>query len=948
MSAGTVSTADHAQQVQKSDKRFFSRLSALASWRSEYVLRTRLLHSLGRGRPALQPSTRTSSNRHGSGANPAAVVTYGSGLLYPISHIHATFGVGLNKKQPLFMHGAVEQGIASISDPSAGKIGNWGLGDYEAFKHFADLFIGESEYGLGSGEVVGMTNVMDLSQPYGKVYGEACPGGRLFFTAPTEQRGRFLLITSTAAHSLGIPDVNMIGCAVTTVWLAKSDSILKATNGLFGVLAGFSNGVLAAYALGVNPMHDRRLEKGEPTAKWVLCPGVPIVGICVDDKYSARRLSQGRVFAAVLNALGEVFCLQDVPIPPECKGKPDAQAIDRLAWQTGRSVEWVLLETTRRVARPDPYNNAAVDASYSPSSSSDSMGLGKDQVAAETKEIETYLAKKPKYFQAVCEGWDMRRKLVVDFGGDDRHGAGESIFVLGLGMEEGNSASIRRFSRRKTKIATDFDLEPYPVIQPEKSHSIFGGIVNLHQSPQQIASPRSMPRSRTSSHDDTRDTAFNTKWSQSNFTLTSLRGLQITAVATDDSELAALCATEDPLLGMSSNSNTSSPIGTPLNQTSNTSLASDIPGSRARYLAVGTATGVVVVWDMRAPLPSTMDTVNVVQPIKIIYTRSPQISSLALTSLYLVHGGNDGLVQAWDVLGSTTEPIRVLNSSMSMRARRRIAQAEASVQGVGHNYYAAGAISLDSDPTCLRGMVSLGTHLRYWSYSSTSADAYKSRKRGQLRRRSERGSNSATNEQKYTHTGRGILRDYITNEQQELQRDKVLRRQEEERLSGRFGVDLLGAGASEAEILAYATMLSEEAYTSDEVKRRGSEEEHVFASASKRRPKEVPADYEIDPEVAEAIRLSLLESEQASAAVADTPLHYVKHSRSGTPSKLAHPGSSADATAAAEEADFDFALQLSLAEERSLRKPDEEFPLLAKSPSSLSSGSDKGKGKVRA
>lgn len=558
------------QQIQKTDKRSFSRLSALASWRSEYILRTRLLQSLGRGRPALQPSTRATSSRHGSSANSAAVVTYGSGLLYPISHIHATFGVGLNKKQPLFIHGAVEQGIASISDPSAGKIGNWGLGDYESFKHFADLFIGESEYGLGSGEMVGMTNVMDLSQPYGKVYGEACPGGRLFFTSPAEQRGRFLPMISAAVHNAGIPDVDMIGCAVTAVWLAKSENVLKFTNGVFGLLAGFSNGVLAAYALGVNPVHDRRLEKGEPTAKWVLSPGVPIVGICIDDKYSSRRQSQGRVFAVVLNALGEVFYLQDVPTRPDYKGKPDTQDLDHLAWQTGRSAEWQLLEATRRIAKPDPYNTAAVDASYSPKSSCDRTGLSKEQIAAETKEIESYLYKKPKHFQDICEGWDMRRKVAVDFGGDDRHGAGESIFIIACGLDEGSSPSVRRFSRRKTKLVMDFELEPYPTIQPElKRQSIFGGVsLSLQQSPHQTASPQSLPRSRTSSHNDSHDTLFKTEWSQSSFTLGPLRGLQITTTATDNSDLALLSASEDPLLGMSGNSNTSSPVGSPLGQAS--------------------------------------------------------------------------------------------------------------------------------------------------------------------------------------------------------------------------------------------------------------------------------------------------------------------------------------------------------------------------------------------
>jgi hypothetical protein len=322
--------------------------------------------------------------------------------------------------------------------------------------------------------------------------------------------------------------------------------------------------------------------------------------------------------------------------------------------------------------------------------------------------------------------------------------------------------------------------------------------------------------------------------------------------------------------------------------------------------------------------------------VKIMHTRSPQISSLALTALYLVHGGNDGLVQAWDMLGSTSEPVRVLNSSMSMRARRRIAQAEASIQGVGHNYYAAGAIILDSDPTVLRGMVSLGTHLRYWSYSSTSADAYKSRKRGQIRRRSERGSNLASNEQKYSHTGRGILRDYIANEQQELHRDKQ-ELQRDKLLRLRFGVDLLGQGASEAEVLAYATMLSEEAYTSDEVKRRSSEEEGIFVSKSKRTSKPVQDDVEVDPEVAEAIRLSLLEDAQTSPVVCDVPIRYAKHSKPGTPSKQTQAGSTRNATVAAEDNDLDFALQLSLAEEQSRRAAEEDFPSLV----------NHGKGKAR-
>lgn len=326
-------------ELQKSEKKSFARLSALATWRSEYILRTRLLRSLGRGRPAVQSTIRPNGSRHSSNALNTPMNTYSSSLGYPVSHIHATFGVGLNKKQPLFIHGAVEQGAVSTSDPVLGKVGAWGLTDFENFRHFADVFVGEVGYGLGPGNVVGMPNLMDLSQQYGKLYGEACPGGRVFLTTTTEQRGRFLNTASSSIHELGFPEVTMLGCAVTSIWIAKSEPVLRITAGIFGCLAGFSNGVLAAYSIGINPANDRRYERGEPTAKWVLCPGVPIVAIQIDEKVSARRIGQKRIWATVLNALGEVFYLTEVSIRPETKGRLSPSELDKLAWMTGKSVD---------------------------------------------------------------------------------------------------------------------------------------------------------------------------------------------------------------------------------------------------------------------------------------------------------------------------------------------------------------------------------------------------------------------------------------------------------------------------------------------------------------------------------------------------------------------------------------------------------------------------------
>lgn len=944
--------ASPAADTEKSQRRYFTRLSALASWRSEYILRTRLIRSLGRGRPGLQavPKSSVSRSSGNAGLN-AAVITYQSGLMFPISHMHATFGVGLNKTQPLFVHGAAEQGLVSGSDPTTGKIGMWGLADYQAFHHFTDLYAGEAEYGLGAGDVVGLPNSLDVSQPYGRVYGEGCPGGRVFYTAASEQRGRFLPLSSKANHALGIPEITMIGCAVSAVWLAKSEAVLKVTGGIFGLLTGFSNGVLAAYALGNSPTYDRRYEKGEPTAKWVLCPGVPITAIMVDEHVSYRKVESGRIWAVVLNALGEVFYLSEPAARPETSGKSSPDSIDRTAWHTGRSVEWTLLEASRRQAKVDPFSTSSTDGSYSPRISGERTALDKEQIIAETKEVEKFIQYKPKHFRAICDGWDMERKLLVDFGGDN-----ESIVLISRGLQD-DPASIKRFTRYRKKVSVNHDLEQWPTVQQSMpTRSIFGGVVNdTPGSPSQ-----SVPRSRTSSTDDFA-TKFDFEWRMSNFSFGELRNVQVTTVAMDASDFAHLAPMEDPLLGMSTGSNSSSPIASPLGQGQTLASSSDVPGHRARLIAIGTKSGVVMLWNIRSTVSPAADVVNTVQPVRVIYTKSPEISSVALTALYVVHGGNDGLVQAWDPLASSLEPIRTLNSRFSDRARRRIAQADASAQGVGHNYFAAGAIVLDPDPTVLRGMVSLGTHLRYWSYSSTAADAYKSRKRGQLRRRSGRGSNDAA-DHKVTATGRGMLKDYIVNEQMEMEREKVAKRKEHERFSGRFGTNLLGEDASEEELLAYATMLSEETLKSDEAK-RASQGSSAIASprpGSKGGPAATSSKTsKMEDDLEEAIRLSLLESDAASAspfAASDVPIEpefsipirYAKNAKRSTASPRAKVNASSSKSQTTEADDLEFALQLSLAEEQSRVQAADENEFLALESRSSSEGSAKrGKGKGR-
>lgn len=932
-------------------------MTGLATWRSEYVLRTRLLRSLERGKPSQLTPSRGASSRPNSIANNAnPVVTYNSQLFATINHIHAVWGNG--KKSPRFIHGTDETGSACSSDPNIGKIDNWGFSDPQSLPQFVDLFPGDAAYGLGDGHFIGIPNVMDVSQPFGMVYGEGFPGGLAYYRSPEEMRGRFLTAPiSQSEHDLGIPHLSNRGDAICSVWIAKSANILTITDGLIGIMTGSSSGVVAAYSLGADNLRDSRLSKGEVTARWILSPGVPIIAIAVDGKYDAKRKAAGRIWAVALNALGEVYYLKDTPRRAVVtRGAYLNEVIlDKLAWETGRSVYWNFVELTRRLARDDWYHENEYDGSYSPRSSCESWNLSKEQIAAETREIEKFLAYRPAHFRRICDGWDMRRILEVDFAGNDGCGAGEGIVVIERGIEEGKPARVQRLSRVKV-VQKPFDDYPVPKTPPIVSKtttvaSLFGGSTIVRR-------PVVEPSNQAVTSDDK---AYNSllldeEWRTSRLYLPTPDTTEITTSAIDLSTYALLTASEDPLLTTGGTAASSSPISTPGDQSSRN--PSNIPGHRGRFIAVGTKTGSILAWDLRGPYATNSDLVNDIKPLRIIQTDSPQISCLALSALFIVHGGNDGLVQTWDPLASTIQPIRTLNSRFSSRARRRLVQAEASIQGVGINLYAAGAIVIDPDPTVLRGMVSLGTHLRYWSFSSAGADQVASKKR--RLRRSERGSNGGPD--RYTNTGRGALMDYIATEQEELKRDKERRAREDARLRGRFGVEL--GGMSEEEALRYAELISQETYQNEQQRINDSgyngdesSAQSVWSSetvtpegsiAERASSPPLKTDHELEHDIEEAIRLSLLEgidelgsSPRASGSGKyDVPVVFKqkkgKRSASISPSTRQISRMHQKDVIAAD--DLEYALQISLAEEESRRQLEEvAFPSLE------NSESDKGK-----
>ncbi|KAF2226732.1 hypothetical protein BDZ85DRAFT_230354 [Elsinoe ampelina] len=946
---------DDEQETLITPKREFARLTALASWRSEYILRTRLLRSLARGKP-VQPAGPPSAIRSGQSHTASATVMYNSQMFTTVNHLHVSFGSGLNKRIPHFIHGADDVGTASSSDPTTGKVQGWGLADPSTFIQFSDRFQGDAQYGLGPGQIVGVPNTMDVSEPYGMVYAEGLPDGMVYFRFVEEMRGRFLAASSgLSAPELGIPKVLSTRESQTSVWIAKSLSIPSLTDGMIGILSASSLGVLTAYSLGPLAARDQRHPRGEMTARWVLCPGVPIVAIRVDEDYSFARQGQNRIWAAALNALGEVFYITKFPkraVVKPANNRFDDEAREKQAWLSGRSICWNLIEPTRRTARPDPYGDNTIDGSYTPQSSWNGMCLSPEQIKAETREIEAYLAKKPADVQACCLGWDMRRKLEVDFGGDDSNNAGESVLVIEPGLDEDTTPLVTRFTRVRSQAFLELNEGSAAPSLTEASTatstqtSMFGGSSTSFD-------PGDTEASSVSGYDDlSTPTIASEEWRSTSLSFGGLKGVQVTASALDLSTFATTTTQEDPILNFSGASVTSSPSLTPMSATGTSLDSSDIPGQRSRLLALGTSMGTILLYNLRANIPPT-SLPTILSPLRMIHTSSPSISTLALSSLYLVHGGTDGLVQAWDPLASSLNPIRTLHSRFSSRARRRLAQAAASPAGVGINLFAAGAICLDPDPTVLRGVVSLGTHLFYWHFSSSAADAYRSHKR--RLRRSERMSNSGG--EKFVPTPRqGGTRRFIENEKWELEREEERERREKERVGRRFGTDLLGESATEEEMLAYAALLSQEAFV-EESGRRGNETPSEPKSSSQRQESEDQGQMEEDEALAEAIRLSLASAEAVPETPSSStspfvsegdkfsiPFRYAK-GKKRTPRSSPRFGATAGASDAKEKDELEFALEISMAEERSRREAEEEFPGL---PGGGPMGKGKGKGKGRA
>ncbi|KAG6251377.1 hypothetical protein E4U23_000736 [Claviceps purpurea] len=818
--AGTVS------DIVRSETRYFGRLTLLATWRSEYVLRMRLMRSLARGKPGTSAG---GTGLSGGAGKPVkrknAVLTYNSKLPWLITNIHAVFSNG--KKPPRAVQGAGDVGVATMSDPSTGKIEKWGLEDSFSSAQLEEVVPSIVPYGLGEGPVA-IPNIMDVSQPYGMITGEGFPGGRAYFRGTTEACGRYLGGDRGVVDMCSdVPKIPEMADSICSVWIAKSPAVPATTQGLCGMLTGSALGVVTAYALGGDP-NGPRSGNGHMTVRWVVSPGVPIISLKVDDQYNMKRRSSSRVWAVALNALGEVFYLTEPPVTTVAATFDRRSGSDttRNAWLAGRTAYWHLVESTRRAARSDARDRYAIRGAYTPRSPSNDMKLSRGQLAAEAREIEKFLLYKPSHFRKVCQGWDMQRKLEVDFAADDGQGAGESVFVIDCGLVSEMPGRVRRFTRLLTSTGSSHGSSPQNSSPPKAAitaasgiamkpqPSLFGYASMNAEAEDHVSQTQSLrpPPPTSAAQAVSHGFQILQDWTSVAFELT---GISETAVITssclDCSSPSLLTLGEDPLYtasnGCARDANTAD-FSTTSSTTSSTPSAAkpetavaEIPGRRARLLAVGTNTGVVIAWNGRDRLRQ-----GSAQPIRVLQTDSPEISCVAASALYLVHGGSDGLVQAWDPLASITGPIRTLNPRSNGRIpRHMVSMNPAFRQG---NHTGVGAIFLDPDPTVLSGVLSFGVFLRYWSYSSS----------GHPIGRKRRIRHSDVHGRVASRRLGGTVSGYIAAEEAELRKENEARAREQAHLRKRFGVGALG-DLTEEEALLYAQMMSEEAYLQDEQRR---------------------------------------------------------------------------------------------------------------------------------
>ena len=594
---------------------------------------------------------------------------------------------------------------------------------------------------------MGAVGVMDLSEDVGWVYGENVPNGKCYVHPYSSPYRSASEKGFFIRHNQVASDC--LQPAITAVWIAKkrAGGVLETSESQVGVMIGNSRGFVSIYGLSFGKEFQVN-----PTKMFCICPGIPIVSIKVDEDYSVKRKRQKSVWAVIVNALGEIYYLADP------------------------KVGWELIPQTTRIP------TAVHSSIFQPPPST----LTREDTRKEkTDEKDLLLNAEYALLKQLWEGWGMDWFIELDWPGAN--------IVLGRGSADRPPAENEQTAKliRYHFLSYTLDVEAKEFVREVASVSEGTGAVTTSGS---VFGGGSQPQ--PSEKVETVEASVQTsqlcerpaKWVATDFLFGDEDVGMITALAIDVSNLALTSLGED------------------------SGTTADVPGGNARLFAIGTSMGNVFVWNIRYQASSAdgdgVPSIGLL-PQRVIRTDSPRISTLALSSLYLVHGGNDGLVQAWDLLASTYSPMRNIHSRFSTRARRRLAQADGATLSLGNdalgdNQFAARCLVLDPDPTRLRGAVALGTHIKYWCFASSSlgTNAPKWSKGPRVGGR-VRGTPS---------TGRGDIKGIIKSDSRDLLKERERENKERIELEKRYGISSGWAALNEEEMLEYARMISMETY----------------------------------------------------------------------------------------------------------------------------------------
>jgi len=591
--------------------------------------------------------------------------------------------------------------------------------------------------------------------------GENVPDGRCFVhpysspyigegvdDAPT---GTYIQPGTDDSHESSVTNKYGFKPLVTCVWIAKKRSVCESTGA--AVIVGNSRGYIRIFSIGFTKgTNDLR-----PITSYCISPGVPIVQIKVDEDFLPRRLRQKRPWLVVINALGEVYYIREIPRP-------------------GVTSDWRMIPQTARIPTPI-YNEVFPDHS-------DDLS---QQHEHEHEQRTVFL--KMDYFniKVLWVGCHMDWFTEVDW-------AGENIIVGRAGTGSSGSEDHQVETTVNLPMLKRYHLRK---VNPDRPDKFIRKVVNGNNSSEasrkkfvfgsgeidtSVRSRSVTPLAELPNNDESIDGNTN---SRDEWTTTTLRipnsFTRITAYSMDNSHLARLTAAEDPTLQKGS------------------------PGDGGRLFAIGTNTGSIFVFSIRptsVPKSSSHALEAIELPIRTIHTDSPQITTLAVSSLAIVHGGDDGLIQAWDPLGSTGLAVRTIHSRFSARARRRLEQHAGAQTMTADNQFAARCLILDPDPTNLRGIVALGTFIRYWSLSVTDTGPKKTRK----------GAGGRSKSGATPSRTKGAIRKVIRSDELAMRLECEREQKEAAEMERRYGISSGKAALNEEEMLAYAQMISREAF----------------------------------------------------------------------------------------------------------------------------------------